>query len=359
MNILASCRGKRGWPPTAALTALTVLTGTAALPAHAQYTFLRAFGTAGTGNGQFTNPEDVKLDSNGNIFVADLGNDRIEKFTIDTSTNTVNFVTAFGTTGNGDAQFNQPLGLGIDKNNNIFVADTNNDRILKFTDNGQPVGNPQTVIGRTGSGNGEFLSPNGIAFDSSNNLFVVDTNNYRVQKFALDSGGVYQYNTQFGSYGTTDPHFQLPTRLGIDSAGNVFVADQFNSNVKEFDKTGAFVRSFTYNDPNSNPFSPSGIAVDSAGNVFATDLLNNRVLKFSNTGVYLTQFGTAGAGNGQFNGADGIAVDSAGDVFVTDLYNNRVEEFGITPVPEMGSLFMLAGMAAGGLFLTKRRQKQK
>ena len=359
MNILASCRGQRGWLPTAALTALTVLTGTAARPAHAQYTFLRAFGTAGAGPGQFANPEDVKLDSTGNIFVVDANNDRVEKFTIDASANKVNFVTAFGSSGNGEGQFNQPLGVGIDNNNNIFVADTNNDRILKFNNNGQPVGIPQTVIGMTGNGIGQFFSPVGLAFDSSNNLFVADSNNDRVQKFALNPSGVYKFSAQIGSSGSGDGQLTLPYRLGLDSVGNVFVADTFNSRVEEFDKAGAFVRTFTYNDPNGNAFFPQGIAVDSAGNVFATDFLNNRVLKFSNTGVYLTQFGTAGSGLGQFNGADGIAVDSAGNVFVTDLNNSRVEEFAFTPVPEMGSLFMLAGMAAGGVFVTKRRQKQK
>jgi tripartite motif-containing protein 71 len=345
---MASCRAKRGWLLTAALT---LLAGTATLSAHAQYTFLRAF--SGSGSALFQGPEDVKLDSNGNIFVVDSGNDRIEKF--DTNTN---FVTAFGTTGNGDGQLNQPLGVGIDKNNNIFVADTNNDRILKFTNSGLPAGNPQTVIGATGTGNGQFIFPAGVAFDSSNNLFVADTNNDRVQKFTLDNTGVYNYSSQFGSTGSGNGQLSSPYRLGLDSAGNVFVADTFNSRVEEFDNKGAFVRSFTFTDPNSQAFTPQGIAVDSAGNVFASDFLNNRIIKFSNTGVFLDKFGTAGTGNGQFDGADGIAVDSAGNVFVTDLNNNRVEEFQVAAVPEMGSLFMLASMVAGGLFMTRRCKKQ-
>jgi DNA-binding beta-propeller fold protein YncE len=95
-------------------------------------------------------------------------------------------------------------------------------------------------FGYYGSGDGEFHSPGGIIMDSSNNIYVTDASNYRVQKF--DSSG--NYLTQFGSYGTGDGEFAYPWGLAIDSEGNIFVVDSDNHRVQKFDSDGNYLLQF-------------------------------------------------------------------------------------------------------------------
>ena len=322
------------------------------LPACAQqYTFVRAFGTAGSGDGQLTRPEDVTINSGGNVFVLDSGNNRVQQFT---NTGTFTGVQFGGPGGTADNQFDSPLGIGIDSGNNIFVADTGNNRVKKFTNAGALV----SVIDPTN--NGAFVFPTDVAV-AGGNIFVVDNRNGRIDQF--NNSGVFQSSFGDTQLGPTS----FPSRIAIDSAGNVFVTDsqgvdtvtgrpRGNNRIAEFDSSGNFVR-FISTDGSGGAINPNGIAVDASGNVFVGDFSHNRVLEYSNTGVFLTQFGTAGAGDGQFNGADGVALDSSGNVFVTDFGNNRVEEFGVAPVPEAGTLLMLAGMTAGGIFVIRRKQK--
>src|SRR5439155_11318894 len=91
-------------------------------------TFLTTWGSAGSGDGQFNAPNSVAVDGGGNVFVSDLNNKRIEKFT-----NTGTFLTKRGSIGSGDGQFSNPVGVGVDGSGNVFVADNRNDRIQKFT----------------------------------------------------------------------------------------------------------------------------------------------------------------------------------------------------------------------------------
>src|SRR5665213_1481435 len=138
--------------------------------------------------------------------------------------------------------------------------------------------NPPTYLfqwGSQGSGNGQFISPVGIALDSSSNVYVLDANNNCVEKF--DHLG--NYLTQWGSQGSGNGQFVYPGGISIDSSNNVYVSD---------------------------------------GN-------NSRIEKFDHNGNYLTQWGSAGSGNGQFISPVGIAIDSSNNVYVVDANNNRVE----------------------------------
>src|SRR5205814_1918932 len=140
-------------------------------------------------------PWGVAVDASGNVFVADGGdNERIQKFT-----NTGTFLLTFGwgvadgmaafetctcicqagITGSGDGQFNGPVNIAVDSSGNVYVADTLNHRIQKFTS----AGNFLTAWGSHGSTNGQFGYPEGVATDGSGNVYVADTQNYRIQKF--------------------------------------------------------------------------------------------------------------------------------------------------------------------------------
>jgi len=122
--------------------------------------------------------------------------------------------------------FASPSGVAVDSYGNVYVADTYNHRIQKFSSSGTFI----TKWGSQGTGDGQFYSPSGVAVDSSGNLYVADTKNHRIQKF--NSNGTFI--TKWGSKGTGDGQFNNPYGVAIDSSGNVYVADSENNRIQKF-----------------------------------------------------------------------------------------------------------------------------
>ena len=231
------------------------------------------------------------------------------------------YISKFGSSGSGNGQFSFPRGVTIDSAGNIFVADQNNHRVQKFDSSGSYL----SQFGSSGSGNGQFTRTSGIDIDSAGNIFVTDSIQNRVQKF--DSSG--SYLSQFGSSGSGNGQFTSGT-IGIkfDSAGNIFVVDVSNHRVQKFDSSGSYLSQFGSIGSGDGQFThPAMIAINTEGNLFVTDQSNHRVQKFDSSGSYISQFGSSGSGDGQFNNPFGIAIDSAGDIFVSDG-NHRVQKFG-------------------------------
>ena len=139
--------------------------------------FLTAWGSYGTGDGQFIVPTGVATDGSGNVYVVDAGSYRIQKFT-----NTGTFLTAWGSAGRGNGQFNYPTGVAVDGSGNVFVADAANNRIQKFDSNGT------FVTAWTGATSGDatnaLYGPSGVGTDGSGSVYVADTGNNRIEKSA-------------------------------------------------------------------------------------------------------------------------------------------------------------------------------
>jgi hypothetical protein len=189
--------------------------------------FQLAWGTAGSGNGQFLNGAGgVAVDSAGNVYVTDLGNHRIEKFTSGGS-----FIMSWGNSGTGNGQFSGPEGIAIDASDNVYVADTGNHRVQKFNTSGTFV----TKWGTNGTGDGQFDTPWGVSVDGLGDVYVADTNNNRIQKFS--STGTFI--SSCGTSGTGNGEFSGPQDVGADSAGNYYVADTGNDRVQKFGAGGA------------------------------------------------------------------------------------------------------------------------
>jgi uncharacterized repeat protein (TIGR01451 family) len=282
---------------------------------HAEnYTFVTKW--YGNSYGQFNTPQGIAVDSLGNVYVADMDNNRIQKFN-----RSGIFLTSFGSFGNGDGQFNHPSGIAVDSSGNVYVADLDNDRIQKFSSNSIFL----TKWGSEGSGDGQFNDPYGVAIDSSGNVYVADKGNNRIQKF--DSSGGYL--AEWGYWGSDgDGQFNHPSGIAVDSSGNVYVADLDNDRIQKFSSDGIFLAKWGYEGSGNGQFdNPSGIAVDSLGNVYVSDTYNDRIQKFSSNGIFLTKWGYEGSGDGQFNDPSGIAVDSSGNVYVADTSNNRIQKF--------------------------------
>ena len=344
-------------------------------------------GNYGSANGPlaqatFYNPTGVAVDSLNNVYVADKKNFAIRK--ID-SVNVSTFAGMAGmatmsisgiTDGSGaSANFDSTNGVASDSAGNLYVADTNNHTIRKITPAGLVstfAGTPKTS-GSGGGIGGVFSSPGGVAIDSADNLYVADTGNNIIRKMNT-TGGAPNVTTLAGVAGAggyfdgagTSALFNAPQSLTTDSAGNVYVADTGNHNIRKILPNGT-VSTFAGSTA-STPVSgiaegngsaarfnkPWGIVGDSAGNLYVTDNGNNTIRRISATGDVTTIAGKAGipgyadgGGVARFNSPKGIVKDSSGNLYVADYFNHTIRK--ITP---QGIVSTVTGVAGQGGFVT-------
>ncbi len=259
--------------------------------------YLSQFGSLGSSTGQFNRPLGIALDLQGNIYVVDSNNNRIEKFSFFGK-----YLSQFGTSGSGNGQFNKPVGITIDSSGHIYVADTENNRVQKFNASGAYL----SQFGTSGSGNGQFSIPHGVALDLFGNIYVADTGNNRIQKF--DANGNYMF--QWGTY-TFNSTVGLYSPWAITSTGNsIYLSDTGNNRIEGFNGgDGATLGIFgSFGSGNGEFNQPAGSAFSSNGQTFyLADLGNNRIQRFNWAGGYETQWGTQGSGNGQFTYPFGVA----------------------------------------------------
>ena len=130
---------------------------------------------------------------------------------------------------------------------------------------------------------------------------------------------------KFGTLGSGGGQFDGPAGVAVDTAGDVYVADEYNHRIQKFGGSGNFLTEWgTYGSGDGQFKYTAGVAVDFAGNVYVVDYYNHRIQKFGSSGNFLSKWGAYGSGDGQFNGTEGVAVDSAGNVYVADCSNHRI-----------------------------------
>jgi YD repeat-containing protein len=281
-----------------------------------------SFGSTGSGNGQLTKPIDEAVDRMGNVWVTDSSNNRIEEFSPYGA-----FLGAYGSFGTGHGQFNSPGGIAINQSTgNIYVTDQKNGRVEEFS----PTGKYIAEFGKPGSGSGEFSNPYGVAIDGSGNIWVVDLYNGRVQEFS-QSENSFTLVQIVGKKGPGNGEFVEPMFLAFDN-GNLYVTDQGNSRVQEFKVHNAeheYVTQFGSKGTGNGQFEfVEGIAADpKTGELYVADTGKNRVEEFSPAGAFLGSFGSLGTGEGQFKSPVGLAFTAAGTLFVDDYGNNRIVKY--------------------------------
>jgi len=171
--------------------------------------------------------------------------------------------------------------------------------------------------------------PMGVAV-YSNNLYVHDRYNYRIQKFDLSGN----YISQWGTYGTGDGQLNNGGGISVDSAGNVYLADTYNDRVQKFSPAGTFLAKYgSTGSGNAQLNRVSGILFDGSDNMYICDQFNHRIQKLDPAGNFITKWGknggdgSYGSAAGEFSGPLTIGMDVSGAIYVTDYNNNRVQKF--------------------------------
>lgn len=284
--------------------------------------YILQWGSPGTGNGQFNAPAGVAVDGSGNVYVADTGNNRVQKFT-----STGAYLTQWGTAGSGNGQFMGPFGIRV-IGGNVYVVDSGNARVQVFTTAGVYV----SQFGSAGSGNGQFQQPLCIAADSNGDLYVTDYSSNRVQKFTSTGS----YILQWGVAGTNFGEFNGPAGISVDGWDHVSVVDSGNHRVQMFTNTGTYLWNYGGLGALPGNFSyPLGIVTDGVDE-YVMDTQNHRVQRLTAFGAFEVQWGSLGTGNGQFDGPhDGMVDGNA--FYVADTENHRIQKFQFFVPEECGA----------------------
>jgi predicted membrane-bound mannosyltransferase/DNA-binding beta-propeller fold protein YncE len=275
-------------------------------------------------------PRAIAAGPDNDLYVADSRNHRI--LHIDSDGSLLQEWGTFADQATGNAPigtFYEPWGVAVGPDGSVYVSDTWNHRVQKFTEDGQPL----TMWGQYGqplpddpASKSFFWGPRGLAVDSQGRVFLSDTGNKRIVVF--DSEGTYI--TEFGTAGLDPGQFDEPVGVAIAEDGTVFVTDTWNQRIQSFipNEDGTIYLPLQQWDVNAwfgqslenKPF----IAVNAEKHVFITDPEGYRVIEFSDSGAFVRTWGDFGIAAEEIGLAAGVAVDQDGFVWVTDAGNNRI-----------------------------------
>jgi sugar lactone lactonase YvrE len=310
-------------------------------------------------NAELDQPVGTAIDSAGNLYFADSDNNRIRKVTPEGVISTYAGNGTAGFSGDGgaatDAEISGPLGIAFDNAGNLYIAESGSERVRKVT----PLGIISTIAGNGTAGyNGdgiaatsaELNNPNGIVADKSGNIYIGDYFNNRVRE--VNTAGVISTVAGNGTGGYSgdgglaiNAELYWPAGLAMDTSGNLYIADDNNSRVREVNPAG-IISTFAgtgyggYNGDgipatSAELYAPDRVATDSTGNVYISEYGNNRIRKVNTSGIISTVAGTGTAGfsgdgglatSAEINTPRGISVDPYGSLYISDSNNNRVRK---------------------------------
>ncbi len=295
-----------------------------------------AFGKNGSALGEFNLPRDIAVAPDGSLYISDTGNHRIQHLSVDGQV-----LDSWGTFADSSVEtappgtFYEPWGLAVGADGSVYVADTWNHRIQKFTAEGKFI----TQWGYFGQGeSGEaFWGPRDIVIDSNGHVLISDTGNKRIVIFDQDG----KYLTSFGSAGLLEGQFDEPVGLAIDHEGRILVVDAWNQRVQvfqpdyesltfspvlEWEIVGWYGQSL-----DNKPY----ITADNIGNVYISDPEGYRILQFNTEGGFIRYWGDYGTDLESFILPTGLTIGENESLWVVDTGNNRILHFSPPEIPEV------------------------
>ena len=272
--------------------------------------YVGQFGEEGTGEGQFQTRSWIRLAlaANGNVWITDSGNHRVERWkapAFETTTYIPAYSSTFGGKGSGGGEFEYVGDVEVAPDGTLWAVDIGNDRLQHFSTSGEYLGSSVKVE-----------SPDAVAIDYQGDIYV--SANY-VKK--LNSEG--ELVETLASYGTGEGQVRFAVGLDTDAEDNLWVADSENDRLDKFNPEGEFVESIDLGSLSR----PWGVSVAPDGNIWAAEHYKRRISVFSPEGEVLFRFGSSGTGNGQLKELSDVEVDADGFAWVGDAENNRVQIF--------------------------------
>jgi predicted membrane-bound mannosyltransferase/DNA-binding beta-propeller fold protein YncE len=291
-------------------------------------------GSAGQQPGQLQSPQGIAVAPDGSIYVADSLNQRVQKFTPQGE-----FAVAFGgeAGSNMPGQFREPWDVAVAPDGTIYVADTWNHRVQHLSADGAYLrdwGTEGTTDGQAAGGEGIFFGPRGIDVDAGGRVLVADTGNKRIQVFNPDGS----FLSQFGGGGLQPGQLDEPVGIDTNTQGEIVVADTWNGRMQTFNAQGVPLQAWDIDGwldkaKVGKPYA----AFDGEGRIYVADQVGLRILVFDANGQYLGSFGQYGNDQRGFGLPTGIDVDQAGNIYVADGVFGRILKFppfeGTAPQP--------------------------
>jgi len=261
--------------------------------------------------GKFFKPQSLATDDEQNIYVTDSGNAKVQKFTSDGK-----FLLSWGTNGEEDGQFLFPTGIATFENF-VYVVDEKQFTVQKFDSDGNFI----LKWGEFGYKPGQFNMAKGITVDSNGTVYVTDTVNHRIQQFTADG----EFISSFGKYGFADGGLKAPVDIAINE-NFIYVSDPGNNKIEKYTSDGIYLKTFDQSFGGKS-ITPGGLVTDPDGNIYFVDSSNQRILKIDSEGNTITLWGTLGNGKGEFLQPTDLVLDNLGYIFVLDSAYSKIQKF--------------------------------
>lgn len=287
--------------------------------------FVRQWGSGGSGNGQFSGTHADGWSPLNRIYVADEAAHRVQYFTVDGT-----FLGKFGQWGYGTNDIINPVHFAFLADGTVYVVERDNNRIHFFTPDGASLG----LWGSAGSGDGQFNKPAAIARAPDGTFYVTDRMNHRVQHFTSTGS----FMGKFGAYGSGNGQFNEPYGVAVATDGTVYVSDSQNRRMQFFNADGNYLGQWGSTGSGNGQFGnasiynngPAHVSIDDAGRIWVADPNNYRVQLFTPAGNYLGKVGGSyGTGNGSSAFPNGVALAPGWQVYVADEVNNLIQQMSV------------------------------
>jgi sugar lactone lactonase YvrE len=322
-------------------------------------------------NAALNRPSGVALDNDGNLFIADTFNERIRRVDTNGIITTVAGNGGDGYSGNGNVATNSsldaPSGMAVDADDNLFIADTYNARLRVATYDILITAAGNGTQGYAGDGasayNAELQDPYGVAVDADGNIYIADTFNQRIRKVdvygiitTVAGTGVKGYSGDGGA--STNAELNWPFGVAVDGSGSLFIADRDNNRIRKVSANGVIttvagngIQGFSGDDgaaTNAELSQPDGVSLDAYGDIIIADTINNRIREVNAAGNMTTLAGNGTPGfsndggtatNASLASPAGVVVDASGNLLIADTFNNRIRK-----VTRQGPVFTVSNV---------------